>query len=295
MSPVRAMIEPMHRTAAALAAALAVAVAGCAPATTAGTAVASSGAVAASTAPERAPSTFEDITGQGARFNAMSPRAQWAPTPTPGSMLVQSPASAGDWSCTLGPAVTGETDLGFLTAGHCADGKPVLTGIFTSPRGETSLYLGPLTDVSYDGVRDHAAVWTTGLPRIPSVTRIAGLPVAGVLADPARDLKPGVPICVSGSRAGVVCGPLRRAGGMSIVFENAGGLDGGDSGGPVFVALDGNALLVGLYRGHRDHSGVAVATALAPALRDLGAKVLTDPVATAVDADLLAPDLAVAR
>lgn len=288
----------MSTRVAALAATVAVvAVAGCAPATVAGTAVAPSGAVEASAAPAPALPVFENVTGRGERFNANTRRAQWAPTPTPGSLLVQSPADTGGWACTLGPAVTGATDLGFLTAGHCADGKPVMTGIFTSPRNESELYLGPLSDAVSTETADHGAVWTTGLPRDPSVTRVAGLPVAGVMGvDTAREaLTPGTPICVSGARAGVVCAPLRRVSANTINFENTGGLDGGDSGAPAFVVVGGNAVLIGLYGWHRDVAGTATAVLLEPALRDLDARVLTDPAAGPVAPDLLAPDLAQRR
>lgn len=291
------MISTVSSRVAVALAATVVAVAGCGPATVAGRAVAPERAAVASTAPERVVPVFEDVTHRGERFNANPERpAQWAPTPTPGSLLVQHPIGTGKWACTLGPAMTGATDMGFLTAGHCADGESVMTAVYTAPRHTDSLYLGPLTDAVSTEDRDHAAIWTTGL-NDPSATRIAGLPVAGVMdVDTVRELlKPGDPICVSGARAGVVCSPLRRVGTHMITFENSGGLDGGDSGAPAFVVVGGNALVIGLYGWHHDRAGTAVATHIEPALRDLDAKVLTDPTASAVDPELLAPDLAQQR
>ncbi len=214
---------------------------------------------------------------------------QWAPTPRPGSLLIPQP-NDGSWACTVGPTVAGPVGVGWLTAQHCGDGHDAV-GIFTDDDARTELRLGVLTSVDADA----SVVWAPGLPATRGAVHLADLPVAGVMADPLRDLAAGTPVCLSGGRAGVRCGPLVQS--RSEVRYRLDPLpEGGDSGAPVFVVdRTGSVLLIGLHEGILERSGVAVAAPLAPILRAADAQVLTEPGAVAADPDLVARDLAVSR
>lgn len=300
MSPAAAMIDPMRtRTVAALAATVAVTVVltGCAPATTAGTAVAPSGAVEASAPPERveAPAVYRDVSRQGERFDTHpTDPTQWGPAPLPGSLLIPIP-NRGQWTATLGPAVTGAEHPaanGWLTAAHVAP-EGSMVGIFTDAGEETDLYLGVLADTVDRGAVDRGLIWTYDLPLDTAATRVAGYPIAGVMTRAAvRDLPPGTPICLAGARAGTVCSPKRAGDPAVLLFDNRAG--GGDSGAPVFVVDSaGNALLIGLLAGSADTAErIARATLLEPVLRDLGLRAVTARGVMPVDPELVSAELA---
>lgn len=288
------------RIAAALAAAatVAVVVAGCAPATVAGTAVPSERVAGASPGPGRveASPAYRDVSRQGERFD-LDPAdpTQWASTPRPGSLLIPIP-NRGQWTATLGPAVTGTENpraVGWLTAGHVApDGATV--GIFTDAHAETDLYLGILTDTIDRGAVDRGLIWTYDLPLDPAAARLAGYPIAGVMTrSAARALPAGTPICISGGRAGTECSPKRDSADTAVLaFDNRAG--GGDSGSPVFVVdADGNSLIIGLLAGSADAAErVARATYLEPVLRDLGLRAITTRGAVPTAPELVAAELA---
>ncbi|MGB5113529.1 MAG: hypothetical protein WBO08_18685 [Mycobacterium sp.] len=161
----------MSRSTVAVAlAATVVAVAGCAPTTTAGTAVASERAMEASEAPE-APAVYRDVSHEGERMDLADDPTQWAPLPLPGSLLIPIP-NRGQWTATLGPAVTGAEHpaaIGWLTAGHVAP-EGSMVGIFTDAGAETDLYLGVLADTVDRGAVDRGLIWAYDLPLDPAAT-----------------------------------------------------------------------------------------------------------------------------
>lgn len=178
--------------------------------------------------------------------------------------------------CTLGPAVRDATGRsGFLTAGHCT------AALSSTPAylSQTSDALGPQTlmgdvqdAVDDDAANDSAVIWA---PAAADASRIAGRwPVAGIMAkaDVPSLVKPGDPVCLNGSRSGVMCSPLISADGYDIRTQAT--TQGNDSGAPVFVvAPSGSAILIGIHRGVDGAMGLA--TFISPALDRLHVTVAT--------------------
>ncbi|WP_145977995.1 chymotrypsin family serine protease [Mycolicibacterium austroafricanum] len=256
--------------------------------------------------PETRPSNeelqeYQDVTGQGERFDQGKPRAQWAPVPLPGSLMF-SP----NWACTVGPAVTRDGQRGFLTAGHCGKASGDRSArLFNEARqtppgvdfGEITEAVDTVTDTGPSGVEDHGVVWVPDLRLDSAATRIANRPIAGVMrADAVRALPVGTPICVDAGRTGVWCAAKRDTD-EDLFINYVDKSEQGDSGAPVFVVDSNSAvLLIGLLSEvHPDDGTTGRATFLEPALRGLGARVLTDPGAEAADPHLLALDLALSR
>ncbi|MBF9519528.1 hypothetical protein [Mycobacteroides chelonae] len=249
------------------------------------TAVGTGGVVAAPTSATVRPTTFswKDVTGQGVEAPRDSnPRtfAQYGSVPVPG-IQVQHAEGNEMHLCTIGPAVVpdmAQQERGFLTAGHCAPAGGVQQWLQHTPDGDP-VPLAPATGAVNAGPVDVAAIWTSTQPR----AAVAQWPVAGVLTQQAiRDLPLGTPICVDGSRTGVVCGGLTSVNSGGLLRFDAPGKKG-DSGGPVFVVDEKNrATLIGIIKGGAEDGSDTTATYLDPALRALKAKALVDP-AMAVD------------
>lgn len=190
---------------------------------------------------------WADVTGQGfvRRDDPAKGGDQWSPTPIPGIKIGRLSATdpSGTAKCTLGPAVA----QGFLTAGHCADGKPNTEQYAqVHPDGSSPLSLGVTETVQ--GI--DAAVIRTGAGGT-GATKIADTwPVAGVLtpAGVERLVPVGSYVCFDGAVSGVVCGPRMpdENGMVQFAFE----AQHGDSGAPVFVVdpTTRRAALVGVVK-----------------------------------------------
>ncbi|WP_206499726.1 hypothetical protein [Mycobacteroides abscessus] len=225
---------------------------------------------------ETAP-VWQDVAGQGVvrRDDPAKGGDQWSPVPIPGIKIgrLSDTDPSGTAKCTLGPAVAG----GFLTAGHCADGKAGTEQYAqVHPDGSAPLDLG-VTEPA-QGV--DAAVIRTAVA--PGATRIAGTwPVAGVLtAKGVQQLVPvGSMICFDGAVSGVRCGKRVADDGEMVVRVSS---THGDSGAPVFVVDDqSRAALLGILRdGDGSETGV---TSLDAALLATGTAVQLDPDTVAFD------------
>lgn len=270
------MITRARTVAVVVAAAVAVAVSGCSS-VVAGRPVAESGGT------DAAATRWVDVSGTpvphtDARGMQFSPDG----LPYPGALVRhRDPAMASGWAgCTLGPAVTGPSGTGFITAGHCAQPDP-LQQLQTDTMGQELVPLGEATEaaVSDYGGDDSALVPAT-LPG-SSVTRIADtFPIVGVMtAEAVQALPVGTPVCESGAVDRVVCGALVSVD-PDVQFRRFPAPAGGDSGSIVFV-VDGDshtAVLVGIHHGHTaEDVNVATAGLLEPALERLGARALLDP------------------
>lgn len=188
---------------------------------------------------------------------------------------------ATDTGCTLGPAVAPEMNLarrGYLTAGHCdqPDRNQVLT--FSDAAHTNPEFVGVYTPRK-PGSLDATSLWLASDAAAPA--SIAGHPVAGVLtksavSDPKLE---GQPVCVYAAVSGLKCGTLVTVDGDEISVDIP--TLPGDSGSPLFM-VNGNtdaATLIGVLTDNSAGStsyGVVADTAL----RDLGAKLVTDPAVT---------------
>lgn len=269
----------------AAAAAAAVALSACStnaepkPWPTAGAAAATSTETAAKPA-----YTWENVTDQGRvqRDDPVKGGDQWNPVPIPGIKIGRLSATdpSGTAKCTLGPAVV----AGFLTAGHCSDGKPTEQYAQVHPDGSAPLDLGASEPTA--GI--DAAVIRTQVSA--DVTRIAGTwPVAGVLTSAGvRQLVPlGSFVCFNGAVSGVRCGARVADEGDQLVYGAPS--EHGDSGAPVFVVNeDGRAALIGILSAGDDTGTDRKSTAvyLDTALMATGTAVRLDPHTTPFDAPL---------
>ncbi|RIS02757.1 hypothetical protein [Mycobacteroides abscessus] len=188
---------------------------------------------------------------------------------------------ATDTGCTLGPAVAPEMNLarrGYLTAGHCdkPDRNQVLT--FADAAHTNPEFAGVYTPRK-PGSLDATSLWLASDAAAPA--SIAGHPVAGVLtksavSDPKLE---GQPVCVYAAVSGLKCGTLVTVDGDEISVDIP--TLPGDSGSALFM-VNGNtdaATLIGVLTDNSKGStsyGVVADTAL----RDLGAKLVTDPAVT---------------
>lgn len=227
--------------------------------------------------------TWENVTDQGRvqRDDPVKGGDQWNPVPVPGIKIGRLSATdpSGTAKCTLGPAVA----AGFLTAGHCSDGKPTEQYAQVHPDGSAPLDLG----VSEPTAGIDAAVIKTQVSA--DATRIAGTwPVAGVLTSAGvRQLVPlGSFICFNGAISGVRCGE-RVADENEMLMYSAPSAHG-DSGAPVFVVdgLTRSAALVGILSEGDDAGADRKSTAvyLDTALMATGTAVRLDPHTALFDA-----------
>ena len=175
-------------------------------------------------------------------------------------------------SCAFGAKLAGNA---ITTAGHCG---LVGTPRFLSGGLEVGSVQQSVDTVPGDGPVLDFAVVKLNTPDTTSPVHIAGRPVAGVLNVAAADaLRAGTPVCFSGAKSGINCGPLVSADsqGLEVDLSSA----DGDSGSPVFV-VDGRSqtvTLVGLLSGRVD--GSMGATYLDAALGAAGAEALVDAAA----------------
>lgn len=195
---------------------------------------------------------------------------------------------ATDTGCTLGPAVAPDmapANRGFLTAGHCdkPDRTQVLT--FADAAHAAPQFVGVYTPAPVGGRPvDVTSLWLT--PGTTAPSGIAGHSVAGVLTKPALQAMVSGPaaapkVCIYGAVSGLKCGDLVDADGTEISTEIS--TRNGDSGSPLFM-VNGNTDAVTLIGLVSSGSGsFTYAIYLDQALREVGAKLVTDP-AVAVDA-----------
>ncbi|WP_138233416.1 chymotrypsin family serine protease [Mycolicibacterium aubagnense] len=166
-----------------------------------------------------------------------------AESPRPGVTIVTQLDADTAQLCTASWAVYSATgDIGFLTAGHCQTQPGASLWMFTDKTLDKRLWLLPLQNrergLDTDGVlHDSAVFFLSGDQRRRDSysTKIApGVKLAGVLdAAEVRALPVGTPLCMNGSRSGLTCGPLKRAGTDEI--EWGGSAVKGDSGAPVWL------------------------------------------------------------
>ncbi|WP_157931150.1 hypothetical protein [Mycobacteroides abscessus] len=195
---------------------------------------------------------------------------------------------ATDTGCTLGPAVAPDmapANRGYLTAGHCdkPDRTQVLT--FADAAHAAPQFVGVYTPAPVGGRPvDVTSLWLT--PGITAPSGIAGHSVAGVLTKPALQAMVSGPaaapkVCIYGAVSGLKCGDLVDADGTEISVEIS--TRKGDSGSPLFM-VNGNTDAVTLIGLVSSGSGsFTYAIYLDQALREVGAKLVTDP-AVVVDA-----------
>lgn len=190
-----------------------------------------------------------------------------------------------DKVCTLGPAVAPEMDLdrrGYLTAKHCDQPGTAQAVIYADAAHTDPRPLGVYTPRK-PGSLDATSLWLAS--DAAAHASIAGRPVAGVLTKPALRAMvsgpaPAPKACVYGAVSGLKCGDLIDADDTEISVEVPTGE--GDSGSAVFL-VDGNTggvTPIGLVSS--GSGSFTYATYLDQVLREVGAKLVTDP-AVAVD------------
>lgn len=186
-----------------------------------------------------------------------------------------------DAGCTAGPVVAptmSPTNRGYLTAGHCdkPDRSRVLT--FSDAAHASPQFVGVYTPAPAAGRRvDATSLWTTDATTVAS---IAGYPVAGALTEEATRAPEliGQTVCVLGAVSGLVCGKLADATAQIVVDATT---HEGDSGSAMFLVSDtGAATLIGILT-KSEKTGGTYGVIADTALRELGAQVVTDPVAAA--------------
>lgn len=258
------MTTAARTVAAALAGAL---LAGCAGTAPAPVEPLTSGTVAESVKVGKAPLfEYQDVSGQVPAPDPVEGR--WGSVPLPGVKIGHRDSAGEVQACTIGPAVEG----GFLTAGHCADGNGDQY-LQTDPVGQQVARLGTVT-ASATGPGDDWALIPVTVPQ--GAEWIAGKwPIRDVMApNEIRALPPGTPICIDGTKSGVVCSRLVEANADWILYEHR--TTDGDSGAPVFVVTpDGDARLLGVHHGVPVGSFDGAASYLQPILRLLSAEPVT--------------------
>ncbi|SIJ94223.1 hypothetical protein [Mycobacteroides abscessus] len=185
-----------------------------------------------------------------------------------------------DKVCTLGPAVAPTMNLdrrGYLTAKHCDQPGTAQAIIYADAAHADPRPLGVYTPRKPNSL-DATSLWLASDAATPA--SIAGRPVAGVLTTPALQAMVSGPaaapkVCVYGAVSGLKCGELIDADGNEISVDIPTGE--GDSGSPVFL-VDGNTGSVTPIGLVSSGSGsFTYATYLDQALREVGAKLVTDP------------------
>lgn len=205
--------------------------------------------------------------------------------PGPGIAAFQSESGGGFGGCTIGfPIVDSKGTAAFLSAGHCDRRNGERLKMFTTPDNSYSLELGDYQqgrdDVSPSGAPDAPiagapsrdyVVLTMGpqLGRTYSTRLAPGIRLRGMMPTNAVQALPkGTPVCRNGARSGVTCGPLTSAADKTFSWRATS--IKGDSGAAVFVVnAAGEALGIGIMS-QTSADGSAIATYLAPALRQLG-------------------------
>lgn len=183
--------------------------------------------------------------------------------------------------CTAAwPVASTENDVAFLTAGHCQTTAGAPLWMYTSSDKSTRKLLMPLQDVDYaiddDGIaRDSAVFFLPRSSREYSAQLAPGVKLRGVLSvREVQELPPGTPLCMNGSRSGLTCGPLIRAGSSEIEWESL--AVKGDSGAPVFVVDEqGQAMAVGMVS-HGPTDTKNFVTYLRPVLSKYGLRVIIE-------------------
>ncbi|ANO17376.1 trypsin domain-containing protein [Mycobacteroides abscessus subsp. abscessus] len=191
--------------------------------------------------------------------------------------------------CTLGPVVAPERnrdDRGYLTAKHCDQPGTAQAIIYADAAHTDPRPLGVYTPRK-SGSLDATSIWLASDAAAPAT--IAGHPVAGVLTDTAlKELAsgraPAPKVCVYGAVSGLACGDLIDADDRELTVDIP--TREGDSGAAVFLYDEGTraVTLIGLVSSGND--SFTYATYLDEALRELGAKLVTDPavsIASATD------------
>lgn len=184
-----------------------------------------------------------------------------------------------DAGCTAGPVVAptmSPTNRGYLTAAHCdkPDRARVLT--FADASHTNPQFVGVYTPRK-PGSLDATSLWITDTTTVAS---IAGHPVAGALTEEATRAPEliGQTVCVLGAVSGLVCGKLADATAQIVVDATT---HEGDSGSAMFLVSDtGAATLIGILT-KSEKTGGTYGVIADTALRELGAQVVTDPVAAA--------------
>ncbi len=185
-----------------------------------------------------------------------------------------------DKVCTLGPVVAPEMNLdrrGYLTAKHCDQPGTAQAIIYADAAHADPRPLGVYTPRKPNSL-DATSLWLASDAATPA--SIAGRPVAGVLTTPALQAMVSGPaaapkVCVYGAVNGLKCGELIDADDNEISVDIPTGE--GDSGSPVFF-VDGNTGSVTPIGLVSSGSGsFTYATYLDQALREVGAKLVTDP------------------
>lgn len=194
-----------------------------------------------------------------------------------------------DKVCTLGPAVAPTMNLdrrGYLTAKHCDQPGTAQAIIYADAAHADPRPLGVYTPRKPNSL-DATSLWLASDAATPA--SIAGHPVAGVLTDTAlKELAsgraPAPKVCVYGAVSGLACGDLIDADDRELTVDIP--TREGDSGAAVFLYDEGTraVTLIGLVSSGND--SFTYATYLDEALRELGAKLVTDPavsIASATD------------
>ncbi|GAA1087327.1 hypothetical protein GCM10009648_28480 [Tsukamurella spumae] len=205
--------------------------------------------------------------------------------PAPGIAAFQAESGGDLGGCTIGfPIADSKGTVAFLSAGHCDRRNGERLKMFTTPDNAYSLELGDYQqgrdDVSPSGAPDTPiagapsrdyAVLTMGpqLYRSYSTRLAPGVRLRGMMPTNAVQTLPnGTAICRNGARSGITCGPLISA--TDKTFSWRATSIKGDSGSAVFVVnASGEALGVGIMS-QTSADGSAIATYLAPALRQFG-------------------------
>lgn len=169
------------------------------------------------------------------------------PAPAAAALITVSPGDRIDTpnACTIAYTYTGHNDHTYaITAGHCANGKPVRD----HSSGATGIFVASVVDPPRSGGADYGLV-DFGRHAL-ALAFIGNRPIA-VNEHPRP--RPGQTVCRAGITTGQQCGTIAAAyGDHQYLTAGMSPSRGGDSGAPVWtIGADGHAQVIGIWLGGR--------------------------------------------
>jgi streptogrisin B len=169
------------------------------------------------------------------------------PAPAAAALITVSPGDRIDTPnmCTIAYTYTGLDGHTYaITAGHCANGKPVRD----HSSGATGIFIASVVDPPRSGGADYGLI-DFGPNSLP-LGFIGNRPIAA--ENPPRP-HPGQTVCRAGITTGHQCGTIAAAyGDQQYLTTGMPASRGGDSGAPVWTSTgDGGAQVMGIWLGGR--------------------------------------------
>jgi streptogrisin B len=169
------------------------------------------------------------------------------PAPATAALITVSPGDRIDTpnTCTIAYTYTGVNEHTYaITAGHCANGKPVRD----HSSGAAGIFVASVVDPPRSGGADYGLI-DFGPHALP-LGFIGNRPIA--TNDHPRP-RPGQAVCRAGITTGQQCGAIAAAyGDHQYLTTGMAPSRGGDSGAPVWtIAAEGHAQVIGIWLGGR--------------------------------------------